>query len=137
MSKFTNFSLSVDKGFRGNIGSIADFTKSNGDVIKRVMLYLVPNGEVNQDEQSSQIVNVDFPQEAFEDLAQYSVGDYIRVYYSRIDFAKGISKKTGQEVLYITAKANGVNLLKKAEKKEASKPQVQRVSSGWHRQQTA
>jgi len=137
MSKFTNFSMSTEKGLRGNIGKITTVAKKNGEVFKDVMLFLVPNGDVNQDEKSSQIVNVHFPQAAFPVLEQYGLQDYVRIHFDRIDLAKGISKKTGEEVLYISVKANDIELLKKAELKETSAPEAEKAKSGWGKKQVA
>ena len=128
MSNFTNYSLSVEKGLRGNIGKMAVVEKKDGSAFMDVMLFLVANGDNNRDAQS-QIVNVHFPQEAFEELKSYGVSDYVRVYFDRIDLAKGISKQSGQEALYISVKATGIEMLKKAEKKESSQPEQQQEKS--------
>lgn len=119
MTNFTNYSLSVEKGLRGNIGKMRAVAKSNGESFVDMMLFLVPNGNVNQYDKLSQIVNVHFPIEKLQELKQYSLSDYVRIHFDRIDLAKGIHKGTGVEVLYVTAKANRIELLKKAEQKSA------------------
>lgn len=119
MNNFTYFSLSAEKGLRGNIGKIREIKTRNGAYMD-VMLFLTANGEASTDDRLIQIVNVHFPEEAFEELKQYKVGDYVRVHFDRIDLTKGIDNKTDEAKLYISAKANNIELLKKAEKKEAS-----------------
>ncbi len=128
MSNFTNFSLSFEKGLRANIGKKTVRTK-NDNTDMDVMLFLVANGDVKTDRQFSQIINAYFPQKAFEDLKDYGVGDYVRVHFDRFDLAKGISSK-GEEVSYISVKANNIELLKKAEKKEAPEPKQQSEKEG-------
>lgn len=133
MRNFTNYSLSVEKGLRGNIGKIAVTKKKDGTTFMDVMLFLVANGDNNDDTQY-QVVNAHFPEEAFDELKNYDVRDYVRVYFDRIDLAKDVNKKLGKEALYISVKASGIEMLKKAkkkEKKEATKPIAQPEKKAW------
>jgi hypothetical protein len=125
--------LSVEKGLRGNIGKIAVAEKKDGKTFMDVMLFLVPNGDNNEDTQS-QVVNAHFPEEAFDELKNYDVSDYVRVYFDRIDLAKGINKQSGKEALYISVKASGIEMLKKADKKvkkEKTKLELQQEKKPW------
>ena len=130
MSNFTNYSLSVEKGLRGNIGKIAVSEKKDGKSFMDVMIFLVANGDNNDDTQS-QVVNAHFPEEAFEELKNFAVSDYVRVHFDRIDLAKGVNKQSGKEALYISVKASGIEMLKKAEKKEKTKPAAQLEKKAW------
>jgi hypothetical protein len=131
MSNFTHFSLSTEKGLRGNIGKITRKEGKNGDVYMDMMIFLAADGDTKSDDQSSQIVNALFPQEAFEALKGYDLNDYVRVHFSRVNFSKGISKKTDAEVLYVSANAEAIELLHKAEKKETKTSDKQQEQKGW------
>lgn len=123
LTKSTHFSLSVEKGLRGNIGKMREIKTRNGAYLD-MMLFLVANSDAPTDDRLVQIVNAHFPQEAIEVLNKdYEVSDYVRVHFDRIDLTKGIDDKTGEEKLYISAKANGIELLKRTEKKEVSLPE--------------
>lgn len=127
MSNFVNYSMSVVKGLRGNIGKMSLSKKKDGTPFMDMMVFLVANGDNNM----SQVVNVHFPEEAFEELKNFDVSDYVRVYFDRIDLAKGINKQSGKEALYITVKASGINMLKKAQKKAAIQPEIQPEKKAW------
>ena len=133
MNAVTYFTLSVEKGIRGNIGRKPEFVEKNGDSFVDVMLFLIPNGDKNN-EQFSQIVNVHFPKEALKELREFGQGDYVRIKFDRIDLAKSISKKTEVEMLYITVKANSIELIRKAPEKEAKTPvQEKEITAANHR----
>ncbi len=125
MSQFTYFTLSVEKGIRGNLGKAPIFRNHSGDAYADVMLFLVPNGE-KKPNQFSQIVNVHFHlnrnKEVFYQLREFGQGDYVQIGFDRIDLTKGINEKSGQEILYVTVKANSIKLLRKADKKEVLMP---------------
>jgi hypothetical protein len=121
MRNKTYFSLSVEKGLRGNIGKMSLVETSSGDTYMNVMLFLVANNGSITDDRLHQIVNVHFPQAAFETLKTYTIGDYVRICFDRVDLSKGIDTQVGEEKLSISVKANNIELLKKSEKKEASK----------------
>ncbi len=116
----TYFSLSVEKGLRGNIGKMSLVETQHSDAIMNVMLFLVANNGSITDDRLHQIVNVHFPKEAFETLKNYAIGDYVRIHFDRIDLSKGIDPQVGEEKLSISVKANNIELLKKSEKKETS-----------------
>ena len=121
MSQFTYFTLNVGKGIRGNLGKAPFFRNKSGDSYADVMLFLLPNGD-NNTNPLKQIVNVHFPKEAWKELQEFGQGDYVQIGFDRIDLAKGISKKTRGEMLYITVKANSIQLVRKAPEKEAKAP---------------
>lgn len=128
MSNYTNYSLSVEKGALGNIGKMTVVERKDHESYMDVMLFLVANGDDTKSDKSEQIVNVHFPTEAFEELKQYGVGDYIRIHFDRIDLAKGVNK-AGEASLYISAKANNITLIRKAEKKVSDEPKQSKKSS--------
>lgn len=121
MRNKTYFSLSVEKGLRGNIGKMSLVESQNGDATMNVMLFLVANNGSITDDRLHQIVNVHFPKEAFEALKAYTIGDYVRIHFDRIDLSKGIDVQVGEEKLSISVKANNIELLKKSDRKEINK----------------
>jgi hypothetical protein len=120
MRNKTYFSLSVEKGLRGNIGKMSLVETKDNDAYMNVMLFLVANNGSITDDRLHQIVNVHFPKEAFETLKGYDIGDYVRIHFDRIDLSKGIDTQVGEEKLSIAVKANNIELLKKSEKKETN-----------------
>lgn len=115
MQSFTYFTLSVEKGIRGNIGKLPIFKGEGDKVYADMMLFLVPNGNEPGD-QHTQIVNVHFQKALFEGLKAFNLGDYIQIGFDRIDISKGISEKTNELVTYIAVKANSIKLVRKAAK---------------------
>lgn len=125
MSQFTYFTLSVEKGIRGNLGKAPLFRNKSSDSYADVMLFLLPNGD-NNTNPLKQIVNVHFHRsrnkEVFYQLREFGQGDFVQIGFDRIDLTKGINEKSRQEILYVTVKANSIKLLRKADKKEISTP---------------
>jgi hypothetical protein len=112
MSDFTYFSLSVDKGLRGNIGKISEIKKHLGETYVDMMVFLLPNGN-SKTENVSHIVNIHFPCEMFLKLRDFFVGDYVRVNFDRIDFSKNTNPRAKDEKnLYIIVKATSIELIR-------------------------
>ncbi len=111
------YSLSVEKGLRGNIGKITLVKKKDGTPFMNVLIFLVANGDGNGNG-LSQAVNAYFSEETFNELKEYDVRDYVRIYFNRVDLAKG------QDSLHISVKAFSIEMLKKSEK-EKLKPVIQ------------
>ncbi|MCP4475321.1 MAG: hypothetical protein GY821_12315 [Gammaproteobacteria bacterium] len=121
-NKYTFFTLSLEKGFRANLGKNPELMKSkDGDPSKDyvdMMLFLVPNGakEINR-QQATQIVNARFPTDCFDQLKEtFSCGDYVRINFDRLDFSKSHSmlQLSDNVINYITVYATGITLLSKA-----------------------
>ena len=118
LTNVTYFSMSVEKGLRGNIGRIKEVERH--DVItKEMMLFLTANGDADFEDRLSQIVNVSFPEEAFETLESYEVGDYIRIHFERINLTKGTDQETEEEKLFISVVPSNIELLKKGQPKKS------------------
>lgn len=110
--EFTYFTLSVEKGLRGNIGKAPVFkTRKNGEEYADVMVFLTPNGNTKA-HQTTQIVNVHFPKAAFTKLQEFKVGDYIRVGFDRIDVIKA-TNEASDHGLHLTVKATRIELLRR------------------------
>ena len=115
MKNTTYFTLSVEKGIRGNIGKAPVFRGEGDKEYADMMIFLVPNG-AEPHNQASQIVNVHFPQALFEELKAFGPGDYIQAGFDRIDLAKVMIEEGSEPVLYVSVKATSIKLLRKAVK---------------------
>lgn len=110
MTNVTSFySLSVEKGLRGNIGKMTVVKKKDGTSFMNVLVFLTANGDGGK-EVFSQAVNAHFTEEVFNELKKYGVSDYVRIYFNRVDLAKG------KELLHISVKASRIEMLKKSGK---------------------
>jgi len=118
LTNVTYFSMSIEKGLRGNIGKIKE-VKRNDVITKEVMLFLTANGDADFEDRLAQIVNVSFPKEAFETLEAYDMGDYVRIHFERINLTKGTDKETEEERLFISVIPRSIELLKKGKQKKS------------------
>ena len=130
MSQFNYFSLSVEKGLRGNIGKLPEFKKQQGKHYADMMLFLLPNGNASY-QKSSHIVNVHFPCEMFLKIRTLAVGDYVRIYFDRIDLSKSVSREGQGEMLSLVVKANSIEIIREAmrpaERATSYQPQLRTV----------
>ena len=115
MKNNTYFTLSVEKGIRGNIGKAPAFRGEGDKGYADVMVFLVANGS-EPHHQASQIVNVHFPKALFEELKAFGPGDYIQAGFDRIDLTKVMNGEGSEPMLYISVKATSIKLLRKASK---------------------
>lgn len=120
MSHFTHFFLSAEKGFCANIGKITHLRKEDGTPYVDAVLYLaVANQDTHTDNKpSSQIIHAYFSQMPFIGDDKYCVGDFVRVQFEHIQLSKGISQRTGNEVVSIRVKANTLQLIQRAHEKK-------------------
>lgn len=120
MSNFTHFFLSAEKGFCANIGKITHLRKEDGTPYTDVVLYLAAaNKDINSDiKPASQTVHAYFSQKPFMGEDKYSVGDFVRVQFEHVQLSKGISQRTGNEVVSIRVKAHKLELIHRAHEKK-------------------
>lgn len=113
MSNLTYFSFALEQGFAGNLAKAPEFKKTkNGQAYARVTLFCTTDSQEKQSNpmnsgELSLIAYARFYNEnLFSEIESLNKGDFIRIQFSKLSFAKTIDKvsKLEESVVFVDAR---------------------------------
>ena len=129
MSNLTYFSFGIEQGFAGNLAKSPEFKKTkNGQVYARVTLFCITDAQAKESDskglsEPSLVAYVRFySEDLFSEIESLNKGDFVRVQFNKLSFAKTIDEvnKVEESVVFVDAKnfsflskakTNGIKLI--------------------------